>query len=435
MYFFRHVICTALLALAAAPAMAQSLAPDEDAPAVTITSSANQPLRDQIEFENSSEEPAMFSLIGQFTAAYDDDIRGASASGGGVLTQTSFLGSFTKQWGQNEFRADYAPSFDNYLQDSGLNFVSQGYEQELIHRFDKRTELDWSTQAARYSTRSFMPMQGTQFGNLTFTLPDLSALAGINEYTITTAQSELALVHRASERETWTVGFLGGASSLRPDVSESGFLPLAERFQDGGFTAGWNYALSAHTTVGVSATAAYTAQTGPTTHGLAETIEGTYSRYIGRWRLEASAGPLIRQMPKNSPIVMGNSYLLNVDAQRKIKSSMVQVGYSRSLEMGFADGTVIAHYISGSVKQRFNERLFAVAIGSYEQAIYPGSQLGGFIVSAQVGYHVSRDLSLMSSYCHGQQDAIGSLSAFDYHRNQYSAGVSYDFTRLLPHGH
>jgi hypothetical protein len=426
-----------LFAAAVSPCFAQQpLPPGFDGPLPQPAPARDDnplPLRERSLFENGSERPAAFTLVGQFMTIYDDDIRGAYAPGGGALAQISLFASYDKNWRHNEFHADYTPTFNRYFSDGDLNFTAQDYDQEFIHRISERSEVDWSARAARYSSRYLAPVDPTRFGDLTITVPDLQSLSGVNDITVTTVQSRLAYVHQSSTRDTWTFAALGGISKFTPENSATIFTPLVERFYDGGANLSWRHKLSEKQSFGVSVTTAYTAQSGPTTHELDETIQGTFSQMIGRWRFDLAAGPLIRQVPKSSPFKNGNNYVVNVGATRKFGHSTVNAFYSRSLQMGFVDGSVLAHSISGSVRHDLSERLFVGALGTYGYSSYPGASLNGFISAGQFGYHVTRDLIAIASYTHGQQDAEGNLAQLGYHRNQYSGGISYDFTHLLPH--
>lgn len=429
----------ALLVFAAAvsPCFAQQpLPPGIDGPLPQPEAPKNDdalPLRERSLFENGPEKPATFTLVGQFMTMYDDDIRGAFAPGGGALAQMSLFASFDKNWRHNEFHADYTPTFNRYFSDGDLNFTAQDYDQEFIHRISPRSEIDWTARVARYSSRYLSPTDPTRFGDLTITVPNLQSLSGVDDITVTTAQSRLAYLHDSSPRDTWTFAALGGISKFTPDDSTTLITPLVQRFYDVGVNMSWRHKLSETRSFGISMTTAYTAESGPTTHEFDETIEGTYSQMVGRWRFDFSAGPLIRQVPKSSPFQNGNNYVINVGATRKFGHSTVNAFYSRSLQMGFANGSVLAHSISGSVRHNLSERMFIGALGTYGYSSYPGATLNGFISAGQFGYHLTRDLIAIANYTHGQQDATGDLAQLGYHRNQYSGGISYDFTHLLPH--
>ena len=112
----------ALLAAGVLPACAQQPSPvlidktatTDETPA-TVTDNSALPLRERALFDRGVERPTAFRLTGQVLGMYDDDIRGAASPGGGEMTQVSLFASFNKEWGHNEFRADYTPTFDEYV--------------------------------------------------------------------------------------------------------------------------------------------------------------------------------------------------------------------------------------------------------------------------------------------------------------------------------
>ncbi len=398
----------------------------------TVPDDSELPLRQRALFDRGAEKPSNFTLSGEVLGMYDDDITGAAGSAGGEMTQMSLFATFDKRWGNNAFRADYTPTFNDYAQYSNLNFMAQAYDQEFEHRISPRTQIDWTARVSHYSSRYLNPSDPTRFGDLTFVVPDLESLSGVNQMIVTSAYSQLAFLHQTSAKDTWNFAVLGGTSRFTPDGSFAGFNPLAESFVTGGTNIGWTHKNSERTSFGVSVTGGYTAENDPTTHELDETIQATYSQMIGHWRLDLSGGPLIRQVPANTAFEKGNSYVVNAGGTRKIGRSTVNVFYARSLQMGFVDGSVLGDVISGTIRHSLSARLFVGAGGSYQHSDYPGASLNGFIATGQLGYHVSRNLIFLTNYIHGQQDAAGELQALGYHRNQYSAGLSYDFTHMLP---
>ncbi len=413
------------------PVLLDKTGPDATVPADTDNSAL--PLRERALFDKGVERPSSFTLSGQVLGMYDDDVRGSAANGGGEMVQVSLFAGFNKHWGNNEFRADYTPTFDRYVQYSDLDFLSQDYDQELVHNINARSEVDWTARVSRYSSRYLTPMDPTHFGDLTIVVPDLESLSGINQVVVTSAASQLAYLHQTSPRDTWTFGVLGGTTRFSPYGTTTVVGPLVQDFTDGGVNFGWRRKFSEKTSFGLSVTGGYVAESNPGTHELDETIQVSYSQMVGRWRFDLSGGPLLRQVPLSSPYQRGDNYVANVGAMRKIGNSTVNIAYSRALQMGFVDGSVMADTISGTIRHSLTRRFFVGAGGIYEHSSYPGALLNGFVATGQMGYHLNRDLIFVANYAHGQQDAIGNLSALAYQRNQYSMGLSYDFSHILPH--
>jgi hypothetical protein len=433
---------TLLVMVAAIAAVAQQPLPTGIAPApqdTTATSidlnTPDLPLRDRDFFQQNLDKPTRFALIGEFSSTFDTNILGASQPGeSGWISQISFLASLDKKWGHNDFRADYVPTIDTYFHYDNLNFVAHQYDQEFTHKFSARSDIEWSVGASRYSSRFFTTNDALRFGGLTLTLPDVQSFSGVSQLLVTNGATRLAFNHAASARDNWTLGVLGGASRLVPEGTVTISNPLAQSIQDAGVNFSWRHAVSAYTTFGVTTTAVYARQTGPSTHEISETIQGTFGQTIGRWKFELAGGPLLRQVPKNSPLLGGNTWAVDAGATRKIGHSEFRALYSRSLQVGFAGGSVVADDIGGMLKQNLSPRLYLALGGSYERSVFPSSNLNGFVTKVQTGYRLTRDFNAFASYCHGQQDAGGDLSALSYHRNQYSVGIAYNFSHLLSTG-
>ena len=421
------------------PCLAQEPAPvlldktGQDTTVPTDVDNSALPLRERALFDRGMEKPSAFTLSGQALGMYDDDIRGSAAPGGGEMVQLSLFAGFNHTWGNNEFKADYSPTADRYVQFGELDFISHDYDQEFIHRVSPRSEIDWTARVSRYSSRYLTPTEPEQFGDLTIVVPNLESLSGLNQVIVTSATTQVAFLHQTSPRDTWTYGVMAGTSRFTPYGQMSPLTPLLQDFNDGGVNFGWRRKFSEKASFGLSVTGGYVAETGPSTHELDETIQVSYSQMVGHWKFDLSGGPLLRQVPVNSPTQKGDNYVANVGAMRKIGNSTVNIAYSRSLQMGFVDGSVLADVISGTIRHSVSRRFFVGSGGSYQHSNYPGAELTGFVAMGQLGYHVNRDLIFLANYTHGQQDALGNLGALGYQRNQYSMGLSYDFTRMLPH--
>lgn len=404
-----------------------------DATVPTEVDNSALPLRERALFDKGMEKPSDFTLSGQVLGMYDDDIRGSAASGSGEMVQLSLFAGFNKHWGNNEFRADYTPTIDRYVQYNELDFISHDYDQEFVHRISPRSEIDWTARVSRYSSRYLTPTDPTRFGDLTIVVPNLESLSGINQVVVTSAASQIALLHQTSPRDTWNFGLLGGTSRFSPYGATTTITPLVQDFNDGGVTFGWRRKFSEKTSFGLSVTGGYVADSNPVTHELDETIQVSYSQMVGSWHFDLSGGPLLRQVPASSPTQQGDNYVAMAAATRKIGQSTVNIVYSRSLQMGFVDGSVLADVISGTLRHSVSRRFFVGAGGNYQHSDYPGAQLNGFVATGEVGYHLNRDTIVLSNYAHGQQEALGNLSALAYNRNQFSVGLSYDFSHILPH--
>ncbi len=421
------------------PCLAQEPAPvlldktSQDTTTSTEVDNSALPLRERALFDRGMERPSAFTLSGQVLGMYDDDIEGSAARGGGEMVQMSLFAGFNKHWANNDFKADYSPTFDRYVQDDQLDFLSHDYDQEFEHRLSAKTQLDWTARVSRYSSRYLTPAEPERFGDISIVVPDLESLSGINQVVVTSATSQVAILHDSSPRDTWSYGVMGGTSRFTPYGTVSPVMPLLQDFDDGGVNFGWRHKLSEKTSFGLSVTGGYVAETDPSTHELDETIQMNYSRMVGQWKFELAGGPLMRQVPANAPIQKGDNYVANVGASRKIGHSMVNIAYSHSLQLGFVDGSVLADVVSGTIRHSVSRRFFVGSGGSYQHSNYPGAALNGFIATGTLGYQINRDLIFLANYTHGQQDAIGDLAALGYHRNQYSMGLTYDFTRMFPH--
>jgi hypothetical protein len=382
--------------------------------------------------------PSGFLPVVQVVESYDDNVFLSNTNRhGDVVTDIIGLLTFAQAGPRWQLQMRYMPEFNLYRTNSSLNYVSQGYGQEIDYRVSSKTDLRWMFGARRYPARGLVPGAALSLDGASF----VPLTQGIDQgQIITEGDTSVEVTRRMSEHSRLRVDLNGGLRSFSTDRSVA--LPNAASSQHNSSLGGdvsWETEVSRTRTIGFVAAYSYFLFPQTNTHNSYQAIDVRVTQKLPhQLLLSIAAGPGWLEEPGTRGAVSLPSYdmLASVSGNAGQLSSWT-VSYSKSVQASLLPNSLASQVVSAQYQHKWSRRWWTTGMFGYTRSLSAigAGTLDGFAGTAQVAYQLGRGSRVFASYGRAQQTAGAQPTAAtplaqfsNLERTRVSLGFVYEFS-------